>query len=203
MRRTSSLIWAGAHTADTGDWAISTGQYTRQQVDDTLSGWLSGPKSPGLNILEHELNDNTVGVFMDNYPKMVSNGWTIKSVADAWGMQWYQNSVSNTGDVTSMAVAGNAVSSANASASAGASNSSSLVSRSDSLTSSSSESQSQSGAAQSLTSTNSASVTSAASGSQTAAANAVASASQKSGAQVRAVPGVALAFVGVIAAAML
>jgi len=190
--------------ADSGDWAISTGQYTREQVDNTMNGWLTGPKSPGLNILEHELNDNTVNVFMDNYPKMASNGWNVKSVADAWGMPWYQNSASNTGDVTSMAVAGNAVSAASASASA--SNSSSLVSRSDSLTSSvsGSQSQSQSGAAQSATGASSASVTSAASGSRTAG-NAVssASASTTSGAGVRAAPGIALAFVGVVAAAML
>lgn len=191
--------------ADSGDWAISTGQYTRDQVDSSMNGWITGPKSPGLNILEHELNDNTINVFMDSYPKMASNGWNIKSVADAWGMQWYQNSASNTGDVTSMAVAGGAVSAV--SASAGASNSSSLVSRSDSLTSSASGAQSQSGAAQSMTSASAsgASVTSAPAGSRTAGENSVASASTSAtgGAGVKAAPGVALALLGVVAAVML
>lgn len=164
-----------------------------------MSGWISGPKSPGLNILEHELNDNTVNVFKDSYPKIISNGWSIKSVADAWGMQWYQNSESNTGDVTSMAVAGDAVDIA--SASAGASNSSSLASRSESVTSSEGQ-----GSAGSMTmSMTSAAASAGASGASAASANAVASpsASKTGGAVGQAVPGFALGLVGVVAAVLL
>jgi len=119
---------------DSGDWAISTGQYTKAQVDASMSGWITGPKNPGLNILEHELNDNTINVFMDSYPLMVSNGWNVTNVADAWGMGWYQNSESNTntGAVVSMAVAGGPVS---MTASTGGS---SIESRSESMTSGSS-----------------------------------------------------------------
>jgi len=107
---------------DSGDWAISTGTYTKAQVDGMMSEWITGSKSPGLNILEHELNDHTVGVFMDAYPKMLSNGWNVTNVADAWGMGWYQNAQSNTGAVASMAVAGGPVSMAAASGSSGIQN---------------------------------------------------------------------------------
>ena len=70
-----------------------------------MDGWFKGSKSPGLCMLEHELNDNTVGVFMTEYPVMTENGWIVKSVPDAFGMPWYQNADGgNTGPVTSMAI---------------------------------------------------------------------------------------------------
>ena len=126
---------------DSGDWAISTGTYSKAQVDGMMHGWITGSKSPGLNILEHELNDKTVGVFMDAYPQMASNGWNVTNVADAWGMGWYQNSDSNTGAVVSMAVGGGPVSMP------AASTSSSIESRSNSMTSAQSASMSGSSSA--------------------------------------------------------
>lgn len=181
---------------DSGDWAISTGTYTKQQVDDTMNGWLTGPKSPGLNILEHELNDNTVNVFMDNYPKMVSNGWNISNIADAWSMAWYQNSAdSNNGDVASMAVAGGAVSMT--------ANSSSISSRSESSTSSGIQSNSQSASQQASSVSAAASQTTSAGPTGASAGSAVASASQSGAAGFNAQPGVLLAMVGAAAAIFL
>lgn len=190
---------------DSADWAISTGQYTKQSVEDTMNGWLTGPKSPGLNILEHELNANTINVFMDSYPKMVSNGWNVKNVADAWGKQWYQNSGSNTDAVASMAVAGGAVSAASSTMSA--STNSSLSSRSESATSmmnsqSGSQSQSQSlSQSQSITAA-SATTTQQASGAASAG-SAAKSPSQSGGAGAMAQPGMLLAMIGAVGALFL
>jgi len=41
-----------------------------------------GPKSPGLIVLEHELDDRSVQTFIDAYPKIKDNGWNMKSVVD-------------------------------------------------------------------------------------------------------------------------
>jgi hypothetical protein len=178
---------------DSGDWAISTGTYTRQQVDDTMNGWLTGPKSPGLNILEHELNDNTINVFMDNFPKMISNGWNVKNIAEAWSMDWYQNSDdSNTGNVAAASVGGGAVTMS--------ANSSSLSSRSESSTSSGPQSiSSMQASSQSMT----ASQTVTSGPSSVSAGSNVASASQSGGAGINARPGVLLAMVGVVGAVFL
>ncbi len=67
---------------DSADWAIG-GQgstYTVQNVEATMNGWLTGSKNAGLVMLEHELNPSTVQVFMDMYPKMISNGWKLANV---------------------------------------------------------------------------------------------------------------------------
>lgn len=177
---------------DSGDWAISTGTYTKQQVDSTMNGWLSGPKSPGLNILEHELNDNTIGVFMDSFPAMVSNGWNISNVADAWSMAWYQNSDdSNSGSVASMSVAGGPVSMV--------ANSSSISSRSESSTSSSSQGKSQSVSQQASTGSAPSQTTSAGPTGASAGSN-VASASQSGSAGLNARPGCLLVALGTIGA---
>jgi chitin deacetylase len=131
---------------DSADWAIGNqAQYTNASVNAMMAGWLSGPKSPGLCILEHELNPNTIGVFETNYPLMVSNGWKVETIADAWSMDWYQNSPSNTGPVTSMAVGSGALL---------VNSSSSAMSASSTSTSASvSSSSSQSSSATSMTST--------------------------------------------------
>ena len=46
-----------------------------------LSSNCSGPKSPGLIILEHELANETVQAFMEAYPLIKQNGWNYTSVA--------------------------------------------------------------------------------------------------------------------------
>ncbi|KAK8858651.1 hypothetical protein IAR55_002880 [Kwoniella newhampshirensis] len=100
-----TVVW----NQDSADWAIgSNGQYTLQSVESAMDGFIAQNKSTGLMILEHELNDNTVGVFMEAYPKMVSSGWQVKNVADAYGMDWYVNSgKGNTDTVTTQSVAAN------------------------------------------------------------------------------------------------
>ena len=50
-------------------------------------------------ILEHELNENTIGAFMRAYPLIAENGWKFESTARHGG-DVYQNAADNTGDVT-------------------------------------------------------------------------------------------------------
>jgi hypothetical protein len=86
---------------DTNDWAIgSNPEFTIESVQNTMSGWFTGPKSPGILALEHELNMNSVEVFKNQFWNVAKNGWIMKSVADAFNMHWYQNAHDNTGPVS-------------------------------------------------------------------------------------------------------
>ncbi len=69
-----------------------------------MKEWITGPKSPGLIILEHELSNNTVGAFMQAFPLIAQNGWKFESVARLDGGSVYQNSGDDTDDVTPQAV---------------------------------------------------------------------------------------------------
>jgi hypothetical protein len=60
----------------------------------------TGPKSPGLIILEHELSNQSVKAFIDAYPVMKANGWNITSTAELAGNLPYQNADSSTAPVT-------------------------------------------------------------------------------------------------------
>lgn len=54
---------------------------------------ISGPKSPGLIILEHEDSDGALNSFMEAFPKIATNGWKFESLARILGGgQAYQNS---------------------------------------------------------------------------------------------------------------
>lgn len=64
-----------------------------------MTEWLSGPKSPGLMILEHELSDESVQAFLDAWPVIKSNGWNTMSMARVDGGSAYQNADNNKGDV--------------------------------------------------------------------------------------------------------
>jgi len=64
-----------------------------------MTKWLNGPKSPGLMILEHELDDDTVQAFEDAYPLMVETGWKIESAARINGTGVYLNSEDNNSPV--------------------------------------------------------------------------------------------------------
>ena len=60
----------------------------------------SGPKSPGLIILEHELTMTTVDGFISSFPLIAANGWTFASLArvintDGYSYQNAQDSTSN------------------------------------------------------------------------------------------------------------
>ncbi|KAF8910686.1 hypothetical protein CPB85DRAFT_1253239 [Mucidula mucida] len=81
----------------TEDWSMATNGTTMQAINASMTQWLTGPKSPGLIILEHELTDDTVQAFMDAFPVMKSNGWETKSVALLSADSAYQNS-DGTGD---------------------------------------------------------------------------------------------------------
>jgi len=65
-----------------------------------LFSHFTGPKSPGLIILEHELSAQSVTAFMDAYPVMQANGWNITSTAELAGNLPYQNADSSTAPVT-------------------------------------------------------------------------------------------------------
>lgn len=95
---------------DTSDWELPSGGVTAASVEANLQTWLSGPKSPGLIILEHELYAQTVSMFIDTaYPLMVSNGWDMRSIPDLEGMSYYLNAddtnkTSNNAPVSSLEV---------------------------------------------------------------------------------------------------
>lgn len=91
-----TVLW----NRDTNDWQIgSNSAYTIDSVKGVLDGWLNGPRSPGILALEHEINNSTVQVFMAEYPKFAAQNWQVSSVPDAYGLDWYQNAVGNTGDL--------------------------------------------------------------------------------------------------------
>ncbi|KAJ7368305.1 carbohydrate esterase family 4 protein [Mycena albidolilacea] len=92
----STVIW----NQDTEDWSLTTGGTTAQIINASMTEWITGPKSPGLIILEHELSDQSVAAFMSAYPLMKSNKWTTASVAQIVdGTSAYQNSASSSAAV--------------------------------------------------------------------------------------------------------
>lgn len=96
-----TVIW----NDDTNDWKIGQGQ-TAAAAKSVLTRAYAGPKSPGLNILEHELSKDTVKVFIDTYPLIAQNGWKAESIPNALGESWYLNSADNTSPVTERVVYG-------------------------------------------------------------------------------------------------
>ncbi|CAE6337422.1 unnamed protein product [Rhizoctonia solani] len=97
-----TVIW----NDDTDDWKIAEGTQTLNGAKKVLSDAYAGPKSPGLNILEHEQSNTTIKVFTDTYPLIAQNGWKAHSIPDAFGEDWYLNSEDNTSPVGDRAVAG-------------------------------------------------------------------------------------------------
>ncbi|KAG9101297.1 hypothetical protein FRC06_003216 [Ceratobasidium sp. 370] len=96
-----TVIW----NADTNDWQIGQGQ-TLAAAKAVLTKAYNGPKSPGLNILEHELSAQTVQIFMETYPLIKQKGWTAKSIPEVLGTSWYLNAADNSSPVTDRPVAG-------------------------------------------------------------------------------------------------
>lgn len=82
-----TVIW----NQDTGDWSLTTGGTTPQAVQSSMQRFLTGPKSPGLMILEHELTPQSVSAFMAAYPLIKGNGWSLQSLAQLYGGRSYQN----------------------------------------------------------------------------------------------------------------
>lgn len=100
-----TVVW----NEDTADWNIGgDSRYTVASVSASYEGLIRGPKTRGLNVLQHEIQSTSVQVFRNSYPKMLANGWKIGNIPEAFGMDWYQNSVGhgNTDPVASMVVGG-------------------------------------------------------------------------------------------------
>jgi chitin deacetylase len=89
---------------DTDDWEMANGKLTLAQVEASLKGFIEGPKSPGLIILEHELYPETVEAFVNAYPLMKSAGWDVRNIPDLFGAPYYQNAQDNTAAVTESTV---------------------------------------------------------------------------------------------------
>ncbi|KAF8597099.1 glycoside hydrolase/deacetylase, partial [Ceratobasidium sp. AG-I] len=77
----TTVIW----NDDTNDWNIGRAQTLAGATSILTKAYTRTSKSPGLNILEHELSADTVKVFIDTYPLIAENGWTAKSIPDAMG----------------------------------------------------------------------------------------------------------------------
>jgi chitin deacetylase len=99
----TTVIW----NRDALDWELGTKYMTPARVHQNLTTWYSGPKSPGLIILEHELSTESVQAFVDAYPLIKSNGWDARSVAELLGGPAYLNAANDTAPVGSMNVAQN------------------------------------------------------------------------------------------------
>ncbi|KAJ7119949.1 chitin deacetylase [Mycena crocata] len=98
----TTVIW----NQDTLDWSIgSPGGTTPGVVNSSMTEWLTGPKNPGLIILEHESSVDTIHAFMAAYPVMVQNKWNPVSLATLLGDgAAYQNAATNTGAVNKVNV---------------------------------------------------------------------------------------------------
>lgn len=95
------ILW----NQDTEDWSLASNGTTLQAINSSLTTWITGPKTPGLIILEHELTDDTVGAFMSAYPLLKQQGWTLGSVAQLVdGKPAYWNAAGATGTVSEASI---------------------------------------------------------------------------------------------------
>ncbi|KAJ7215941.1 carbohydrate esterase family 4 protein [Mycena pura] len=122
----TTVIW----NQDTADWSLDASPpgTSLHAINASMNTWLTGSKTPGLIILEHELSDDSVGAFKAAYPVMQAHGWTLASLATLLGNgSVYQNAANDgsavrlVSDILDAKTAGVPVSSASASAGATAS----------------------------------------------------------------------------------
>ncbi|WWC62651.1 uncharacterized protein I303_105248 [Kwoniella dejecticola CBS 10117] len=184
-----TVVW----NTDSADWAIGGDpSYTHDGVVSQVNQWLTGSKDKGLVLLEHESKQTTVDVFKAIFPSIISNGWTIKNVADAFSMDWYVNSgKTNTEAITTMSVGSgpNTLAVTNSSSSQSSASASASASVSGSITS----------AAVSASTTSAGAAQSSGTGVNTAA-NAAQSSNPASSASQKAIPGYIVAGLGLFAA---
>ncbi|KAJ7119106.1 glycoside hydrolase/deacetylase [Mycena epipterygia] len=96
----TTIIW----NQDTADWSLTSGGTTAAAINSSMTQWLTGSKSPGLIILEHELSDQSVASFVAAYPVMRQNNWNTVSLAQLMGNNAsYINAASSTGPVNAIA----------------------------------------------------------------------------------------------------
>lgn len=101
---------------DTEDWSMGkNGGTTKEQIAKSMTEWLTGPKTTGLMVLEHELNNATVQAFIDAVPEIEANGWKMVSQArladgdlDNGQAGVWQNAADSTGDVNPQSVGASA-----------------------------------------------------------------------------------------------
>lgn len=88
---------------DTNDWQLGeNASVTPASIAADLKKWITGPKTPGLIILEHELSNGSVTAFMDAYPLMQSSGWDIRNIPNLFNDQWYSNSLNDNSTVVQL-----------------------------------------------------------------------------------------------------
>jgi len=94
-----TILW----NQDSADWTSGqSGGNSIEEIERNIQQWLTGPKTPGLIILEHEITPQQVQIFIDSYPYMKSNGWNLVSVARLGPTgSAYQNANGTVGPVTS------------------------------------------------------------------------------------------------------
>jgi len=93
----TAIIW----NQDTEDWSLDeAGGTNPEAIQANFERWLTGPKSPGLIVLEHELTNESVQAFITAYPLMKQNNWTLVSTAELDGRGPYQNAKDDTSPAT-------------------------------------------------------------------------------------------------------
>ncbi|KAJ7238825.1 hypothetical protein B0H12DRAFT_1025458 [Mycena haematopus] len=98
----TTVIW----NQDTDDWSLTDSPpgTTAAKINSSMHEWLTGPTTPGLIILEHELSNQSVAAFKSAYPVMQQNTqWTIMSLAQLIGNNTsYQNADNSTSPVNAV-----------------------------------------------------------------------------------------------------
>ena len=97
----TAVMW----NAECNDWCLDSHGHSscpgetpgkdRKSVRHAIKQALNRPKSPGVSILEHELNPVTIGLFTQYYGQLAPMGWKPQSVSDHYGRDWYVNAVDN------------------------------------------------------------------------------------------------------------
>ncbi|KAJ7032459.1 carbohydrate esterase family 4 protein [Mycena alexandri] len=101
----TTIIW----NQDTADWSLTDSPpgTSAAAIKTSMQKWLTGSKTPGLIILEHELSTQSVASFIAAYPVMQQNKWDIQSLAQLMGGNAsYFNSASNSSPVVAADVLG-------------------------------------------------------------------------------------------------
>jgi hypothetical protein len=144
------VLWV----ADSNDWCLDANYKTECPADNTIGAsydsvlsyiktHVSGAKSPGIILLEHEIEAPSLSIFQEYYPTLRDNGWTPEPIGNFDQAQaWYANALNAstpTTEQTGMLVANQV--SATSSSSSSSSTSSSSASSMTTVTSSSSGAQ--------------------------------------------------------------